>query len=1161
MREAVTEGRHSGALWATLYSLGLGGIGLVALIVSSRSMSWRPDAWWLLFFVLLSLAVKRSGFHVAPQISHSLVGVVDMSAILVYGPVVGGWVAALSGSLYWLLNALRHGRWQRQTLLELPLLNGGLKALMALASGAIYGWAGGEFPLVSLTLPLLVPLFLAISSWFALHHLGWVAWTWLQGGSEALRRSWYSMLFASLLVELLPLPAAALLALVFAWGWVPFLFSATGLVLASIVVQRFADARQKLEAYVDEHSSLAEMGRALAEAQLDVDQLCELIYEQTSHIVDTSNFHLGLFDGDHLTLKVWVAGGQRRPTQTFDLSAGAGEGISGWLRKTGQALLVRDFQQEMDSLPAKPRYISDNPPRSGVFVPLVAGHQIIGTMTMQSFSRAAYTQDHVRLLSLMGNQAAAAIARARLFEGERRRAKHLALVGQVSQQVAAITGLDYLFRQVVHLIQETFGYYHVGIFTVDSSKGLIVFEAGTDPAIPLKDYCCELGEGIIGWVAQHGQPLLVGDVSQEPRYIFAEVWPNTQAELAVPLRVESQIVGVLDVQSDRVNAFGADDTFVLQALADQVALAVRNASLYSLERQRRQMAEIQRELAQVLGSTLDLDTLLNLVLALLAQAIDCEVALVLFRVNDTLTVRAAQGALATDDLIGLSFAPGESPRLDALRQAQHPLLLSDGADRPAGTDVLETYLDMEIRSGLAVPLLIQEESLGGFLLASETPGLYTSEDLQAAFIFASQAALAVENARLYAAQREEAWVSTALLQVAEAVSSLNTLDEILDTVVRITPILAGVDRCAILLWDDETKVFIPVQQYGLPPGEANLFWQLRPSLQAIVTPRSEAGGQSSAADIAQLLDTQNLLLLPLEIRGEMQGIMVIGYAEEPHRLNGRWTNILTGIANQTAIAVESDRLTREAAEQERLARELEVAQQIQASFLPESPPTLPGWEVAAHWRSARSVGGDFYDFLRLPNGQLGLVIADVADKGIPAALFMALSRTLLRTTALTGRDPARALERANELILSDARSDLFVTVFYAAIDTATGQMLFSSGGHNPPLLVRADGQVESLRCRGIALGVLEGIQLQEKETTLAPGDMLVMYTDGVTEAMDPDEEEFGVERLAEIAAENRHKSAAEILADVDAAVTNFAAGQPQFDDLTLVIARRLGQGE
>jgi serine phosphatase RsbU (regulator of sigma subunit)/putative methionine-R-sulfoxide reductase with GAF domain len=1155
MTETATQEIQPRNIWLSAFSLGVGVVGLLALVLSSRAMSWRQHTWWMLFFVLLSMTVKRSGFHVAPKISHSLVGVVDVSVLFIFGSAVGGWVAALSAGLYLLLNALRHGRWQRRTLIELPLFSCGLKALMALASGAVYQLAGGKFPLSTITLPNLFPPIAVFVTWFTLNHLGLAIWTWLLGGAEELNRFLHSVWPTSFLVEFLPLPAAALIAPVFAWDWLPFLIFAIGLVVVSVVVQRLADALQQLEDRVGELSAVAETGRAIVEAQLDVDQLCDLIYQQVSRIVDTSSFHLGLFEDDKLTLKVWVVAGQRRPSQTFDFAAG--EGIVGWMRRTRQPLLVRDFEQEMDTLPAHPRYTSENPPHSAVFVPLVAGEQVIGTMTIQSFQPAAYTQDHVRILSLMANQAAAAIVNAQLFERELLRARQLALVGQVSRQVAAITELDTLFRQVAHLIHETFGYYHAGIFTLDPRTETLVFQAGTDLTNPLKDYTCEIGEGIIGWVALKGKPLLANDVSQEPRYRFAAIWPETRAELAVPLLVENEVVGVLDVQSDRTNAFSDDDVFVLQALSAQVAVAIGNASLYNLERRRRQTAEIQRELAQVLSSTIELEQLLNLVLVLVAQAIECDVALTLLRDGETLTVRAAQGLSSSNGLVGLSFTPGQSPCLDRLSQAQHPVILFDPDHPPAESDLLDALLGLKAESGLGVPLLVQEESRGGLLLLSETPELYTQEDAQAAFIFASQAALAIENARLYAAQQEEAWVSTALLQVAEAVSSLNTLDEILSTITRIMPILVGVDCCAILLWNEQAQVFEPAQQYGLSPSQTQLFWQLQLSPQTLGMAEGEPDSPPTADDLMSLLSAQSYLMLPLQTRGEILGLMVIGYADEPEPGSERRTNILTGIANQTAIAVESEQLAREAANQERLTRELEVAQEIQASFLPEEYPDLPGWQIAAHWGAARRVGGDFYDFLRLPNDHLGLVIADVADKGIPAALFMALSRTLVRVSALTGRGPAQALERANQLILSDARSDLFVTIFYAVIDPATGQMIYTSAGHNPPLLVHANGEVETLHCPGIALGVLEEIQLREKETYLNDGDVLILYTDGITEAINADVEEFGIERLAEIALATRHESAPSILARVDEAVKTFVAGEPQFDDMTCVIAQRV----
>lgn len=1154
MSEPIVAKTPSRDNWLSAYNLGMGLAGLLALLILSPNTLWRQYWGWILFFVLLSMTVKRSGFHAAPRISHSLVGMVDVSALLVFGPVIGGWVAALSGALYLLLNALRRGRRKRRTLLELPLFSGGLKALITLTCGEVYQLTGGELPLSALTLSTLLPLSAVFVTWFALDHLGWAVWSWLQGGAKELRRFLRSVWPTSFLVEFLPLPASALMALTFAWGWLPFLMFAIGLIVVSVVVQRLVSARQQLEARVSELSTLAETGRAIVEAQLDIDQLCELIYQQVSRIVDTSNFHLGLFEGDDLTLKVWVVTGQRRPSQTFSLAAG--EGIVGWMRQTKRSLLVQDFQREMKSLPATPRYISENPPRSAVFVPLVVGEQVIGSMTIQSFQPAAYTQDHVQTLSLMANQAAVAIANAGLFEQERIRARQLALVGQVSRQVAAITELDTLFRQVVYLVQEAFAYYHVGIFTIDPVTELLIFQASTDSSIPLQNYCCQLGEGIIGWVGEQGEPLLINDVSQEPRYRFTEIWPKAKAELAVPLRVETKVVGVLDVQSDRIDAFDEDDLFVLQALADQVAVAIRNASLYDLERRRRQMAEIQRELTQVLNSTIELDVLLNLVLVLLSQAINCDTALLLLRSNDTFTIRAAQGVPAADDWVGHSFMPGESPHLDKLIEARHPLLLF-GDDDNTETDRLDALLGMQVESGLAVPLLAQEELLGGLLLLAQTPMPYTPEDAQAAQVFAGQAALAIENARLYAAQQEEAWVSTALLQVAEAVSSLNTLDEILATIVRITPILVGVDRCAILLWDEQAQAFIPAQQYGLPLDKVEMFWQLRLSPQVIGLEKSETSDQSFAKELIPLLSDQDLRILPLQTRGEIAGFMLVGHDAELYVGSRRRTNILTGIANQAAIAVESDRLAQEAAEKEILARELEVAQEIQSSFLPKDYPDLPGWELAAYWEAAHSVGGDFYDFLQFPNGHIGLVIADVADKGIPAALFMALSRTLVRVSAFTGRGPAKALERANHLILNDTRSDLFVTIFYAVIDPATGQMLYTNAGHNPPLLVRASGEIETLHCRGIALGVLEEIQLQEKETRLNTGDLLVLYTDGITEAINIAQKEFGVERLSEVARLKRREPALSVLTHVDAAVKAFVADEPQFDDMTCVIARRV----
>jgi sigma-B regulation protein RsbU (phosphoserine phosphatase) len=277
---------------------------------------------------------------------------------------------------------------------------------------------------------------------------------------------------------------------------------------------------------------------------------------------------------------------------------------------------------------------------------------------------------------------------------------------------------------------------------------------------------------------------------------------------------------------------------------------------------------------------------------------------------------------------------------------------------------------------------------------------------------------------------------------------------------------------------------------------------------------------------------------------------------------GRRLTILNGIAYQLAMAMENSRLTREVAQQERLERELEVGRDIQASFLPQSYPQAVGWEIHAFWQAARQVGGDFYDFIELAAGEngprWGIVIADVADKGVPAALFMALSRTLLRTVAIARIHPGVTLSRVNDLILADARSQQFVTVCYGVLEPATGLFRYAIGGHNPPVLVERDGTAATVSGRGIALGVLDKMQFAEQEILLQPGDSLLLYTDGLTEAINARDEEFGLARVLAVAREQYASPPAVMVESLAAAVEAHASGVEVFDDLTLVVIKRLG---
>ncbi|OPX69537.1 MAG: osmolarity sensor protein [Methanoregulaceae archaeon PtaB.Bin056] len=252
--------------------------------------------------------------------------------------------------------------------------------------------------------------------------------------------------------------------------------------------------------------------------------------------------------------------------------------------------------------------------------------------------------------------------------------------------------------------------------------------------------------------------------------------------------------------------------------------------------------------------------------------------------------------------------------------------------------------------------------------------------------------------------------------------------------------------------------------------------------------------------------------------------------------------------------IRSLRLT--TAEKERIQKELEIARGIQQSFLPESAPHIPGIDLEGVNLPAAEVGGDFYDFIPVGSTSWGLVIADVSGKGVPAALFMALSRTLIRASASRNPDPVASIREANRSIYLDSKTSMFVTLFYAILDIRKKTITFVNAGHNPPLLLASGSEgITLLKARGIALGVIDEVDLEPVEVALSPGDVMVLYTDGVTEATNERDEEYGVERLSSLVTASTGLSAKEIINAIVRDVTAFAGSRPQFDDITLMVLK------
>ncbi len=326
--------------------------------------------------------------------------------------------------------------------------------------------------------------------------------------------------------------------------------------------------------------------------------------------------------------------------------------------------------------------------------------------------------------------------------------------------------------------------------------------------------------------------------------------------------------------------------------------------------------------------------------------------------------------------------------------------------------------------------------------------------------------------------------------------------------------------------------------------------------------------EASAVDITALelaspaLDTLKAagvsLVVPLISSGNLIGLVNLGPRLSERDYSSEDRRLLNALAGYASPALRVGQLVRqqqaEARNRERIEQELKIAQIIQQQFLPKSVPDLPSWHVAAFYRPARTVGGDFYDFIELPDGRVMFVVGDVTDKGIPAALVMASTHALLRSAAPRLISPGAVLTHVNDLLCADIPAHMFVTCLALALDPVNGQVEFANAGHDVPY-VRTAGGVAELRARGMPLGLMPGMEYEEKSFRFQPGDCALLHSDGLAEAHAPDREMFGFPRVAELAGRGPSGEAL-----IDLCLTELAAftgpDAEQEDDITLVSLER-----
>ena len=583
--------------------------------------------------------------------------------------------------------------------------------------------------------------------------------------------------------------------------------------------------------------------------------------------------------------------------------------------------------------------------------------------------------------------------------------------------------------------------------------------------------------------------------------------------------------------------------------------------------------------SQTFNLSLDLDQVLTCVMDEVIAATRAERGfLMLTEANGKLVFRAAR-ALDRETIEAPEFQISRGLVERVAREGQ-PLLTSD-AQNDTWLSTRPSVAGLLLRSILCVPLQSKSATIGVIYVDNRVQaGIFTQDDLELLSALGHQAAFAIENARLFGDVQSKLSSLRLLHDISADLSSTLDLNRVLISCLERVQNLLDVATASILTVEGEELVFQvaigekagEVKPFRVPIGSGIAGWVAQNARATFANDVSRDPRFYHAVDAGTGFTTQALMAAPLIVKDRVIGIVEV--SNKPGGFDESDLDLLSTIAGGAAMAIENARLYQIAVEKGRMERELQVALQVQSSLIPQQTPQIPGWESAALWHPARVVGGDYYDFIPLaltkglpgspdrdagtePAQGLGIVIGDVTDKGMPAALFMALTRSTVRASIIAGRTPAQCISQANTMIAADSANGTFVTFFYGQLDTTTGELTYVNAGHNPPLYYHAaDNHMAELSRTGVALGIIDTFRYEQRTLKLDPGDFVVLYTDGITEAIDPKGEFFGEERLTRIVDQERNSTAVEIVAALQSALHDFTAGAPPSDDITMVVLKR-----
>lgn len=565
------------------------------------------------------------------------------------------------------------------------------------------------------------------------------------------------------------------------------------------------------------------------------------------------------------------------------------------------------------------------------------------------------------------------------------------------------------------------------------------------------------------------------------------------------------------------------------------------------------------EAAHLLNSTIEYEALLANVLRLVSRAVDAEAAMIYRYEGSTKTLRGRFSS-GSDQPTQMVFKVGQG-FIGWVAEHHQPVLSNNPTEDERffpeiyGTDGFVPH------SLICFPLKLRGKFFGVVAAVNKRNGQFLQTDLDTLDLLSDQIALAINNSRLYRTIKNQALQRKTLFEVSRTLISSLTLDEVLGNILQAVKKVVEFHAGGVYLIEDISGDVESITStgYGNIP-ESDLHLKVGQGIVGTVarTGRPELIGEVSQDEryINARSETKSEMVVPIMLDEKMIGVINLEH-DDQHAFTIKDIDILTAFAPQAAFAIERARMHKIMLEQKQLEEQLSIARTIQSTFLPKEVPKLDNFDIWGTNIPSGEVGGDYYDFIRIVDNQIGIAIADVSGKGIPAALIMASFRASLIAEIRNNYAIRTICKKVNNLLCESLKPENFVTGIYGVLDTKNSIFTFSNCGHNPGLLCRASGEIVELTEGGLILGIRPEAMYEERPIYMNQGDILCLFTDGISEAEDAAGDQFETERLLDIIVQNRKRTAADIGTDVIQAVRAFADKSHIMDDLTLVIIKRI----